>query len=94
LTLKEAKLLLELARKGKNPLPHDFQRAYSTSAALACSRSGELCCLIEGLPNPGNGGRNAKTVRARNYATGNAGSPRRCTYVDGVPTVQPCPLCH
>lgn len=112
LTLKELKLLLELARKGKNPCPQvmrwieekavgveqqirtlralqkrlqEFQRAYSVPAALACCRAGELCCLIEGLPNPGNGGRNAKVVRARNYATRNAGSNRRYTHVDGGP---------
>jgi hypothetical protein len=52
---------------------NEFRRACTTSAASACFRTGELCCLIEDLPNPKNGGRNAKTVRARDRAAGNSG---------------------
>ena len=99
LTLKEAKRLLDLARKGKNPCPQvvnwieakavavqeqiralralqqrldEFRRACSTPAALNCFRAGELCCLIEDLPNPNNGGGHAKAVRSRNRAASNS----------------------
>jgi len=100
LTLKEAKRLLELARRGKNPCPQvmswidekavaverqirtlrvlqqrldEFRRACSTPAALNCFSAGELCCLIEDLPNPNNGGSHAKAIRTRNRAPGDTG---------------------
>jgi DNA-binding transcriptional MerR regulator len=100
LTLKEAKRLLELARRGKNPCPQvmswidekavaverqirtlrvlqqrldEFRRACSTPGALNCFRAGELCCLIEDLPNSNNGGSHAKAIRTRNRAPGDTG---------------------
>src|SRR5512135_1184864 len=45
-------------------------RSQSRPAALNCFRAGELCCLIEGLPNPNNGGSHAKAVHTRNRAAG------------------------
>ena len=51
----------------------DFRNTCSTSAVMTCFRQGELCCIIEDLPNPTNGGSHAKVVRNRNRATGNGG---------------------
>ncbi|MFB3917381.1 MAG: MerR family DNA-binding transcriptional regulator [Terriglobales bacterium] len=44
----------------------EFRRIYHRGSPLECSRPGELCCLIENLPDfkPEKGGRNAKGVRA------------------------------
>ena len=53
---------------------HAFQRAWSTPASQDCFRRGELCCLIEDLPNPRNGGSHAKAVPTRSRAAGGAGS--------------------
>jgi len=49
----------------------DFRHTCSTSSVLTCFRPGEMCCLIEDLPNPNNGGGHAKAVRARSRAAGN-----------------------
>ena len=100
LTLKEAKRLMELARKGKNPCPqvvkwadekamaveeqirtlkalkkrlNEFRYICSTYYVMTCFRTGEMCCLIEDLPNPTNGGGNAKAVRNRSRTAGNTG---------------------
>jgi DNA-binding transcriptional MerR regulator len=100
LTLKEAKRLMELARKGKNPCPqvvkwadekalaveqqirtlkalqrrlNEFRRICSTSSVMTCFRRGEMCCLIEDLPNPNNGGSHAKAVHHRNRAASYGG---------------------
>jgi DNA-binding transcriptional MerR regulator len=43
----------------------EFRHICSTSSVMTCSRPGELCCLIEDLPNPTNGGNHAKAIRAR-----------------------------
>jgi DNA-binding transcriptional MerR regulator len=50
----------------------DFRQICSTSSVLTCFRPGEMCCLIEDLPDPKNGGSHAKAVRARNRAAGNS----------------------
>jgi hypothetical protein len=49
----------------------EFRRICSTSSVGTCSRPGELCCLIEDLPNQTNGGNHAKTVRDRSRAGSN-----------------------
>ena len=49
----------------------EFRQICSTSSVMACFRPGEMCCLIEDLPNPNKRGSNAKAVRARNRAAGN-----------------------
>ena len=100
LTLSEAKRVLELARKGKNPCPEvvkwidgkaaqveeqigslkalqkrlkEFRHICSSTSVLTCFRPGELCCLIEDLPNPTNGGSDEKTVRNRSHAVDHLG---------------------
>jgi DNA-binding transcriptional MerR regulator len=100
LTLSEAKRVLELARKGKNPCPQvvkwiddkavlveerlgalkalqkrlkEFRRICSSSSVLTCFRPGELCCLIECLPNPTNGGNHEKVLRDRSHAANHIG---------------------
>ena len=50
----------------------EFRHVCSTSSVLTCFRPGEVCCLIEDLPNPNNGGGHAKAVRTRNRAAGKA----------------------
>ena len=51
----------------------DFRHICSTSSVMTCFRPGEMCCLIEDLPNPNNGGSHAKAVRHRNGAAGHSG---------------------
>lgn len=52
----------------------EFRRGYERDSALNCFRPGELCCLIEDLPDfkPEKGGRNAKTLFAGAGATGSS----------------------
>jgi MerR family Zn(II)-responsive transcriptional regulator of zntA len=51
---------------------NEFRHICSTSSVMTCSRPGELCCLIEDLPNPkSNGGNHAKVVRARSRRVNN-----------------------
>lgn len=45
----------------------------SSTSVLTCFRPGELCCLIECLPNPANGGSREKTVRNCNPAVNRFG---------------------
>lgn len=98
-TLSEAKRVLDLAGKGKNPCPDvvkwidhkaaqveeqigslkalqrrlkEFRRICSSTSVLTCFRPGELCCLIECLPNP-NGGSHEKTVHNRSHAVNHVG---------------------
>jgi DNA-binding transcriptional MerR regulator len=51
----------------------EFRQMCSTSSVMTCFRPGEMCCLIEGLPNPKNGGSHAKAVRNRSRAADRAG---------------------
>ena len=50
----------------------DFRHICSTSPVLTCFRPGEMCYLIEDLPNRKNGGSHAKAVPDRNCAAGSA----------------------
>ena len=49
----------------------EFRHIGSTSSIMTCFQPGELCCVIEDLPNPTNGGSNAKAVHNRNCTNGN-----------------------
>ena len=50
-----------------------FRRICATSSVMTCFQPGEMCCLIEDLPNPKNGGSHAKAVRDRNRTARHAG---------------------
>ena len=100
LTLREARRVLELARKGKNPCPEvvkwiddkaaqveerigglkalqerlrEFRHICSSTSVLTCFRPGELCCLIEDLPNSTDGGSYEKPIRNRRHAVDHVG---------------------
>ena len=48
----------------------EFRHICATSSVMTCFRPGEMCCLIEDLPNTKNGGGHAKAIRSRNRAAG------------------------
>jgi DNA-binding transcriptional MerR regulator len=51
----------------------EFRRICSSSSVLTCFRPGELCCLIEDLPNPTKGGSHEKVLRDRSHAVNHVG---------------------
>lgn len=51
----------------------EFRQICSSSSVMSCFRPGEMCCLIEDLPNLKNGGSYAKTVRNRSRTADHAG---------------------
>jgi hypothetical protein len=52
----------------------EFRNMRPPSYAVMCFRPGEMCCLIEDLPNPQNGGSHAKAVPHRSRRVNHAGS--------------------
>ena len=59
--------------KGLQKRLDEFRYICSTSSVMTCFRQGELCCLIEDLPNPTNRGSHAKAVRNRNGIASHTG---------------------